>query len=226
MVETNIDYNGKDNIIKSTCWILSVLSWIFLIITELISFKNLNDRYIVWTFYKIPIVNHFLFGCKAADNPMGFYPIQMLIPFIYLVFIILVIFTIIGFIIYIIKSTCNKDNQIFQGMNGEWSKYHFIPLLFPSFLFLIGETISDYPNHKNLNIWGLIFVILGLPSLIFIYMKTDLPADWLPATIKKGVYSTLIALEWYYFCYDICNLKINNSSLMKRVLRFLVGYFQ
>ena len=215
MVETHINCSGKDNIIKSTCWILSVLSWLFLIITELISFKYLNDRYIVWTFYKIPIVN--IFGYKAADNGMGFYPVQMLIPFIYIVFIILVIFTIIGFIIYMIKSTCNNDTSLFESMNGEWSKYHFIPLLFVSFLFLIGETIGDNPNHKKMNIWGLIFVILGLPSLIFIYIKTNLPADWLPSTIKKGVYSTLIALEWYYFCYDICNLKINNSSDPKGV---------
>ena len=124
MVETNINCSGKDNIIKSTCWILSVLSWLFLIITELISFKYLNDRYIVWTFYKIPIFN------KSAENTMGFYPVQMIIPFIYIVFIILVIFTIIGFIIYMIKSTCNKDTSFFESMNGEWSKYHFIPLLF------------------------------------------------------------------------------------------------
>ena len=44
--------------------------------------------------------------------------------------------------------------------------------------------------------------------MIVIYIKTDLPDDWLTATIKKGAYSTLIALEWYYFCYIICTLAL------------------
>ena len=212
MVETNINFNGKDNTIKSICWILSVISWLVLIITETIGFDQLNDKYVIWTFYRIPIIDNYLLIYKAADNGMGFYPIQMQEAFIFIVFIILLCFTIIAFLYYMIKSTCNKDNSIFESMNGEITKFHFIPLFIASILFIIGESINDHDDDKPENICGLIFVILGLFSLIFIYMKTNLPPEWLPAAIKKGTYSCLIALEWYYFCYDICNLKINNLN--------------
>lgn len=228
MVDTNINCNGKDNIIKSTFWILSIISWLLLIFTEIFAFYYLNHRYIIWTFYRIPIIN--FYGYKTPDNPMGFYPIQMISGFIYIVFIILLLFTIVAFCYYLIKSTCKKDDSnIFNLMNGEWTKYHFIPLLFASGLFLIGETIGDHPNHKSMNICGLIFVILGLASLIFITIKTELPGDWLSATIKKGTYSCLIALEWYYFCYDICNLKINNITFFeedwRKELKIYSGVF-
>lgn len=217
MVETNIDFNGRDNTIKSICWILSVISWVVLIITEIIGFSKLNDKYIIWTFYRIPFTDnyhYFLHTYKAARNEIGFYPVQMQEAFIYIVFIILLFFTIVAFIYYMMKSTCNKDNSFFESINGQWSKYHFIPLFIVSILFIIGESLEDHSNDKPRNIWGLIFVILGLISLIFIYINTNLPPEWLPATIKKGTYSCLIALEWYYFCYDICNLKINNSKII------------
>ncbi len=213
MVETNINFNGKENIINSICWILSVISWLLLVLTGLLCFSILDSKFIVWTFYKIPITKNYYDPLECADNDMGFYPIQMSIPMIYLVFGILVLFSIVAFIYYMVKSTCKKDQVIFDGMNGQWTKFHFIPIFFAAFLFLVGETIGDKPNHSNMNICGMIFVLLGLASLIFIYLKTDLPGDWLPATIKKGTYSCLIALEWYYFCYDICNIRINNLSL-------------
>lgn len=227
MVETNINCDGKDNIIKSICWVLSVISWALLVITGIISFNYFNSRFIIWTIYKIPITTNYYPPWKGADNDMGFYPIQMSIPFLYISFIILVLFSIVAFVYYMIKSTCKKDNNIFEAMNGDWAKYHFIPLFFASFLFLVGETIGNNPNHKRMNICGLIFVILGLSSLIFIYIKTNLPGDWLSATIKKGTYSCLIALEWYYFCYDICSLKINNLDVHneKHQLKVYSGLF-
>ena len=216
MVETNINFNGNDNSIKSICWILSVVSWVVLIITEIIGLSKLSDEYIIWTFYRIPITKTYYYPLDAADNEMGFYPVQLNQAFTYIVFIILFCFTIIAFFYYMYKSTCNKDNSIFESMIGDWSKYHFIPLIIASILFIIGESSTKDSNRKDRNICGLIFVILGLISLIFVYIKTNLPPEWLPATIKKGVYSCLIALEWYYFCYDICSLKINNTSLFEK----------
>ena len=124
-----------------------------------------------------------------------------------------------------IKSTCNKDNSFFESINGDWSKYHFIPLFAASILFIIGESMKDHRDDEPENIWGLIFVIIGLLSLIFIYMKTNLPPEWLPATIKKGTYSCLITLEWYYFCYDICNLKINHDSQKNKQIAGYSGFF-
>ena len=78
-----------------------------------------------------------------------------------------------GFILYMIKSTCKKDDSVYGGMMGEWSKFHFVPLLFVSALFIIGEctdTNQSKPNHiKDMHIAGFVFTILGLISLIFIF---------------------------------------------------------
>lgn len=187
-------------------WIISVICWLLLIITEIIGFHYLDDKYIIWTFYRIPVEGGW------AQTEQGIYPLQMTESFIFIVFIILLCFTVVAFVFYIIKTKFKADNIIIDGMNGEITKFHFIPLLCASIIFIIGESVGNGDHHKSMNVWGLIFVILGLGSLIFIYIKTNLPCDWLPASIKKGIYSCLIALEWYYFCYDICNIKINNTG--------------
>ena len=115
---------------------------------------------------------------------------------------------------YIYKSICNKDSEFYdQTMFNQFSRFHFIPILCGAILFLIAET-KDNGNRKDRerNIVGMVVVIISLASLIFIYIKTNLPGDWMSAIIKKGAYSSLIAFEWYYFCYDIINLRINDES--------------
>ena len=74
-------------------------------------------------------------------------------------------------------------------------------------------------NDRGRNIAGMIIVIIGLCSMIFIYIKTNLAGDWMIATIKKGAYSFLIALEWYYFWYDIVNLRINDEAYHKDTIK-------
>ena len=196
-------------------WIISVISWVLLIITEIIAIAYLNSKYIIWTFYRIPIIDH------LAITEQLVWPLQMTEAFIFTIFIILLILTIAAFGFFMFKSFIKKEKQsnkgegenvIIKGMLGTFSKFHFIPLLCASALFIIGESIGVGGNHEKMNLWGLIFVVLGLISLIFIYMKTDFNSEWLPSLIKKGFYSCLISLEWYYFCYDICNIKINKTS--------------
>ena len=201
--------NGNDNLINKICWILSILCWLLLIITEMISFHDLSKDYIIWTFYRVMIIDSD--KGKQAENYFQNYPNQVEESFLFILFVILLIFTLFSFCFYMIKSTIKKDPIIYEAMNGNVTKFHFIPLLCPSILFIIGEA-TDYSDTKRDNGWGLAFVIIGLISLIFIYIKTNLPCDWFPASIKKGTYSCLIALEWYYFCYVICSLKINNTS--------------
>lgn len=181
--------------------ILSIISWVFLIINEFISFFFLSKYHAIWTFWKIDI---------SENHP---WPIQMHGSFEFIVFIILFIITIIAFSYYIYKSIFNKDSIIISGMTGQITKFHFIPLICASALFIIGDCRENRPDSsvKKMNIFGLIFVIIGLISLIIIYTKTNLPCHYLPGSIKKGLYSCLIILEWYYFCYDICNIRINNG---------------
>jgi len=212
MEKANLNFNGSKNTITSICWILSVLSWLLFIICSAISFHWIKDFGTVWTFYRIPIVN-WMFGVKTADNRMGTYPIQMQEAFIYLIFAFLLIVFLVAFIIFMVKSTCKKDSGFFNEMFSDIGRFHFIPILCGAALFLISESLEKNKNRhdKDRNIAGMIFVIIGLASMIFIYIKTNLPGDWMSATIKKGAYSFLIALEWYYFWYDIVNLRINDE---------------
>lgn len=205
MEKLNLNFQGGENVIKSICWILSILSWLLFLVTGWISLNWFQDKYIfpcIWTIQKIHFNDNF-------GTVVGVYaPLQMQISLIYIVFILTMIVGLAGFIIYMIKSTCKKDESVFGGMMGQWSRFHFVPLLFVSALFIIGEcndTNLEKINHfKDMHIAGLIFTIFGLISLIFIYIMTELKTDWyIVLTLKKGTYSCLITLMWYYFCYNI-----------------------
>ena len=216
MEKLNLNFNGGDNIIKSICWIMSVLSWLLLIITGWISLRWLDDDTIgnrVWYIFKRE-ATHIVKGKKYTY----YAPLQMQASLIYIVFILTMIIVLVGFIIYMIKSTCKKDDAVYNGMMGQWSKFHFFPLLCISAMFIAGENydnISDdadsdeVDDHlKGIQVSVFVFDIIGLASLIFIYIMTDLNTDWyILLTLKKGTYSCFITLLWYYFCYAIYYLR-------------------
>lgn len=123
MEKLNLNFSGSENIIKSICWILSILSWLLLIVTGWISLKWLKEDSIIWT----------IIAMKTKSNGFQigqYYPIQMQISLIYIVFILTMIITLAGFIIYMIKSTYKKEESVFGGMIGPFSKFHFFPLFF------------------------------------------------------------------------------------------------
>ena len=207
MEKFNLNFSGGDNVIKSICWILSVLSWLLLLVTGWISLKWLDDDNIIWTILRIE---------KVGDNT-SYAPFQMESALIYVVFILTMIIVLAGFVLYMIKSTCKKDEAVFNGMMGQWSKFHFFPLLCISAMFLVGEVSDDYntkEHHpRDVHLTCYLFDILGLCSLIFIYIMTDLNSDWyVLLTLKKGTYSCFITLLWYYFCYDIYYLRAVDAA--------------
>ena len=229
MEKLNLNFSGGENTIKSICWIASVLSWLLLIATGWASLKWLSyDKKedqkigIIWTIFKYEFwkVHGDKLALEGFDSDNGLYaPFQMQAALIYIVFILTLIVIVIGFCIYIVKSTCKKDDAVYNGMMGQWSKFHFFPLLCVSALFIIGETSDDlyeyddpkdaFEQKKAMIISGFIFAIIGLASLIFIYIMTDLNTDWyILLTLKKGTYSCLIVLLWYYFCYLIFQLRV------------------
>ena len=223
MDKFNLNFSGGDNIIKSICWILSVLSWLLLIVTGWISVKWLHDpTAIIWTIHRMN--NPKVLGIHTGQ----YFPIQMQVSFIYIVFIFTMIVALAGFIIYFVKSTFKKDDSVYGGMMGPFSRYHFFPLFCVSALFIIGEC-SDRPTPKNnvhhykdMLISSAVFTILGLCSLVFIYIMTDLNTDWyILLTLKKGTYSCLITLLWYYFCYLIYQLRTIDTS--KDILNWIKG---
>jgi hypothetical protein len=214
MEKFNLNFSGGDNVIKSICWIFSVLSWLLLIVTGWISIRWLDDDTlgkIVWTIIRIGKGEQSYFYVNDLDH-VPYEPLQMHEALIYTVFILTMIIALAGFIIYMIKSTCKKDDAVFNGMMGQWSKFHFFPLLCISAMFIVGENfdnpIKEEDHLKGMRVSAFVFDILGLCSLIFIYIMTDLNSDWyVLLTLKKGTYSCFITLLWYYFCYAIYYLR-------------------
>ena len=238
MEKFNLNFSGGENVIKSICWIMSVLSWLLLIATgwaslNWLSYDVEDDDHqmgIIWTIYKYQFFKHsdgklyvYDYYHDNADgfDPFDYKPFQMQASLIYIVFILTLIIVVVGFCIYMVKSTCKRDDAVYNGMMGQWSKFHFFPLLCVSALFIIGETYDDYwdkelkgKNDKAFDQWkamvisAFVFTIIGLASLIFIYIMTDLNTDWyILLTLKKGTYSCFIVLLWYYFCYLIYQLR-------------------
>ena len=209
----NLDFSDYFNISKSLLWILSVFSWLFFICIGWASLDKFSDEHyeIIWTIQRKQL---------NSDYFDDYYPIQINMVLLYIIFIVTMLFAVVGFIIYMIKSTCIKDENIFEGMMGIWTRLHSFPLLLVSFLFLLGEYFykyyndiyannkyyAEYFNHmKDIRFFALFFSLIALISLIFIYIVTDFKQDiwYVVLTIKKGIYSCLIVLLWYYFWYMV-----------------------
>jgi hypothetical protein len=195
---------------------MSYLSWLLLVATGWASIKWLDEEpsavpfhagYTIWTIHAER--GRKIFGQTYDLLKQNYYPLQMQVSLIYIVFILTLIIILAGCVIFFVKTIFKKDDQVITGMMGQFSQYHFFPLLCASALFIIGECVDrDLKNanhNKNMVISGLVFAILGLASLIFIYIMTDLNTNdwWVLLLLKKGTYSCLIILMWYYFCYDI-----------------------
>ena len=204
MEKLNLNFTGGENILKSILWIMSYLSWLMLVATGWASLKWLDGDYeIIWTI-SAPR-NH------QGNDPLKYqyHPFQMHVSLIYIVFILTLIIILGGCVVFFVKTIVKKDDQVINGMMGQFSRYHFFPLLCASALFIIGECIdqnvTDKNHFKNMYVCGLVFSLLGLASMIFIYIMTDLNTNdwWVLLLLKKGTYSSLIVLMWYYFCYDI-----------------------
>ena len=130
-----------------------------------------------------------------------FLPIKVLPAFLYIIFSILLLYAIFSLVL-IIKY--RNDEGVREGISGKFSKFHFIPILCATSLYIIGICF----NTENLNkdapyILSLIFTIIGLVSLIFIYIQTNISEFYAKLGIKKGLYSCLIVLFMYNLCFTI-----------------------
>ena len=104
-------------------------------------------------------------------------------------------------------------------MLGKQSKFHFIPLLFASALFIVNIIYEQNINKELYNdivlnriiITSLIFSVLTLSTLIYIYIQIKIPCEWyLILTIKKGAFSCLIP-----YILNLMNLEIYNLVTFK-----------
>ena len=222
MEKLNLNFSGGDNVVKSICWIMSYLSWLLLVASGWASVKWLDEDpsvdengntehvgYTIWGFNAMRTIN--------GNDPLKvYYPLQMQVSLYYICFILTLIVITGGCFVFFYKTICKKDDQVINGMMGQFSKFHFFPLLCASALFIIGECVDNLSkedwgdgekiqdHYKAMYISGLVFSIVGLASFIFIYIMTDLNTDWwVLLLLKKGAFSCLIILMWYSFCYDI-----------------------
>jgi hypothetical protein len=203
---------------------MSYLSWLLLVASGWASIKWLDQTpigiegeteeqwgwtiwgFVAWRTYKVQ-------GINVDPLKDEYYPLQMQVSLYYICFILALIIITGGCFVFFYKTICKKDDQVVNGMMGQFSKFHFFPLLCASALFITGECVDqDLINEDGVNddhfkkmyIAGLIFSIIGLASFIFIYIMTDLNTDWwVLLLLKKGAFSCLIILMWYSFCYDI-----------------------
>ena len=212
MEKLNLNFSGGDNVVKSICWIMSYLSWLLLVATGWASIKWLDeepsfiDKHIGWFICIIKAVR----TLKGGSDPLeGYYPFQMQVSLYYICFILTLIVITCGCVIFFVKTIFKKDDEVINGMMGQFSKFHFFPLLCASALFIIGECVDndldDADHEKKMYISGLVFSLIGLASFIFIYIMTDLNTKdwWVLLLLKKGVFSCLIVLMWHCFCYSI-----------------------
>ena len=200
--------------------LLSIISWILLVISVWPFYNNQNCfwskiEYQIITFLKMKAIFYF--------------PIQMNTEWLS-IFVFLI--TVVGFIVFIIFTTCLRNDKLYDGMFGKDGMFNYIPLLFISAIFFIAgnfykmENIMELYNYYNktydpnklikdrfkynrtLLIIDLIFTIIGLITLILFYFRMKLKCQWYYImALKKGVFSTYIVLLWYNFFHIIICLR-------------------
>ena len=179
---------------------LSIITWVLFLITIWsvfltnnglslqISNNNNNNYY----YYKSPINSFLSFTCGLISIIGAF-----------------------GFYFYFKSTTLEKDQGIYQGMIGDMSKFHCVPLLLISIIIILTNSLT-----KTGCIFEIIFSILACASLVFIYFQTDFEASWyIVLTTKKGVYSSLIALTWYLFWAFINLQELHKDEPSKSFLK-------
>ena len=214
MEKLNLNFSNTQNIIKSICWIIPYISWLLLTINNFASFKWLyNKKYMrIWT---IKVVKKY-----------EYLPLQMNYIVIYLVFTFSIILILIGCVYFFIKTLIIKDEEMMRNIMNNYTQYHFFPILCAFFMTILGElNISNEQNFKDIYKAGLSISLFGLVSMIFIYINTNFSKDdWTSNLfIKKGVFSCLIILFWYNFCYDIFHVHAVNTTCNEEINKWMKG---
>ena len=191
---------GGKNIIKSIFLIITYVSWLLVAVNNLASLKWMYNG-------KKDGLSCFVWNISTSNE---YYPLQMNKIMVYIVFNFYYAIIFIGCVVYIIKTLIKKDQQIIEGMLGTISQFHFFPLLCAFVMTLLGEiNDKDIKKQKNIAFTGLVFSMIGVATLIFIYISTNFKNNvwWTKFCLKEGTFSCLIILFWYNFCYSIFNAR-------------------
>ena len=186
---------NNNNHISLVWYILSISSWALLSCCLLESY--LND----------PSLNNTKYYHRTISLPT--------------VKIFITSLNLVGFIIYLIFTSCKKDNHLYKSMFRGITKFHFVPLLLTSVLLIlehsITNNINNETNQKNLLISDLVISLLALGTFIITYIVMHLPCEWyIVLAIKKGTFSSIIPYLLYNSIVDIMQLlikKVNNIQI-------------
>ena len=175
-----------------------------------------NHISLVW--YILSISSWALFSCCLLESYLNdpslnytknYYGINITILYLPIVKIFITSLNLVGFIIYLIFTSCKKDKHLYKSMFRGITKFHFVPLLLTSALLIlqhisISFKISSETNQKNILISDLVIALLALGTFIITYIRMYLPCEWyIVLAIKKGTFSCLIPYLLYNSLFDI-----------------------
>lgn len=210
------------------------------IINNTIEDKNeLGQNYILW--YVFSVLSWFLFVICQIESYLSdkniiykriYHVYDAYLPILKL---FLLLISMSGLIIYLIFTTCKKNQNLYNGMLGGNSKFHFIFFLFASVLFIIGQVmktdgarISGVSKFiKNCYVADLVFSIFTIFTLFFAYTQIKLPCEWyIVLPIKKGTLSSFIPYLFLKIFLDIIYLiLIKEESVIVNFIKALIVIF-
>ena len=172
---------------------ISLFSFLLMIVTGVVAFFQINVPENVVSFWTIFYDNRIV---KVSSIAVMINP-----AILYILFIILLLLTLASGAFIIIY---RNDSNVKSGLFGTISRYHFIPIICASCLYIIGEALGNKNSDKDgCFTCSFIFSIIGLCCTIFIYFKTDIPSPFhVRLVTKKGLYPCLIALFIYNICFS------------------------
>ena len=221
------NFPGGKNVIKSVCWILSYLSWLLASVNNLAAInwmynpKKGKQFCFIWNIAinpadKMNSVDLTIDSSRRLNSQieqnvrvLDYVPLQMSELMIYIVFNFVFAMVFIGCVVYIIKTFIKREIHAIDGLFEKFSQFHFFPLLCAFAMSLLGELNDGDKKMKSIACAGLAISVVGLASLIFIYIiiKSDKFDSQGKFFIKYGAFSCLIILFWYNFCYDIFQVR-------------------
>ena len=201
---------------NNTFLFISLISLGTLIVSGGLSYIN---------FQKIPFTKIFWNIISHSFNELSPITIEMIQVILYIIFSILLFFALFSFILIIIY---RNDSELREGILGKFSKFHFIPILCATSLYIIGITYTEKNLNKDISyIFSLIFSGIGLATLIIVYLKTEMSKYFSRLIIKKGLYSCLIALFVYNLCFTstLFGIKKATEKHPLEIKKWLKGFY-
>lgn len=215
---TNLDFQNDG--LRSIFWIICAFSWLSFILTNAIALlklviRNYEDEdkrvsyNIIWGFLTYYIKKNFYL--------FKYFPIEWENYYLSTIFLIIFFLSIIAFGFFLYKTYFQREDYVFNGLFGTYSRYHFIPLICGTCLFLSGIIKNSFfrgfgegdikpkeyfDAHLSKYVSDLIFSFIGVVSLTFIKKTIKLEQPfYIVYIIKDGFFSILLALYTYSFFY-------------------------